>query len=83
MTEPLIPRCGDSVRHRSGEVWFVAWVEGDDIAWAGWPNGMARLADCELTYRCTDDEHVKAVREWEKVTDDSRAARVRRLYGAP
>jgi uncharacterized protein YodC (DUF2158 family) len=84
MTEPTqitIPRCGDQVRHKpSGESWVVAWAEGDDIAWAGWPNGIARLSDCEVIHRCSDDEHRKEVTGWQKV-NDPRAARVMRLYG--
>lgn len=81
MPNDALPRCGDTVLHRpSGESWVVAWAEYDDLAWTGWPNGIARLADCDVTHRCTDAEHEKSVRIWVGV-DDPRSARVLRLYG--
>ena len=53
------PRCGDHVKHYpTGETWTVAYVEGDKLAWCGWPPGEARLGDCELIHRCTDKEHL-------------------------
>lgn len=40
---------GDSVHHTpSGEDWIVAYVQGDRLAWVGWPEGEARLEDCTL-----------------------------------
>lgn len=40
---------GDSVHHApSGEDWVVAYVQGDRLAWAGWPEGEAKLEDCTL-----------------------------------
>ena len=81
MADP-IPRCGDHVRHGpSGENWLVAWAEGDDLAPAGWPTTIARLADCEVTRRCTDEEHVVAVRLWRN-SQDGHGPRVRRIYAA-
>jgi hypothetical protein len=78
-----LPRCGDHVLHTpSGETWLVAWAEGDDLSWTGWPNGIARVQDCTVTKRCTDEEHARAVQAWADVTDDSRRGRVLRLYGA-
>jgi hypothetical protein len=77
-----IPRCGDHVLHTpSGETWEVAWAEGDDLAWAGWPDGTARVHDCRIVKRCTDAEHVAAVQQWKDLNDDTRPTRVRRLYG--
>jgi hypothetical protein len=36
----------DHVLHGpSGETWVVAYVEGDRLAWCGWPEGEAKLAD--------------------------------------
>lgn len=75
-----IPRCGDHVLHRpSGEKWLVAWCEGDDLAWCGWPNGIARTSDCEIVHRADDTEHRKMAAEV-AACGDSRASRVRRLY---
>jgi hypothetical protein len=57
-------RTGDVVFHRpSGERWTVAaaWPERNDLAWCGWPDGIARLTDCVLLKRCTDEEHWQLV----------------------
>ena len=57
-------RCGDIVLHRpSGEEWLVAYVDGDDLAWCGWPDGVARTSDCDLVKACSYDEHVARLRE--------------------
>jgi hypothetical protein len=74
------PRCGDHVLHRpSGETWIVAWCEGDDLAWCGWPNGMARTADCDVTIRVTDEAHRSMVAQVASCSD-SRGPRCARLY---
>ena len=74
-------RCGDIVHHVPlDEDWTVAWAEYEDMAWTGWPNGIARIADCEIVYSCTDQEHVEAVKQWIGV-DDLRTGRVMKLYG--
>jgi hypothetical protein len=40
---------GDHVLHKpTGETWIVARVDGDRLAWCGWPEGWARLSDCRL-----------------------------------
>ena len=58
-------RTGDTVLHRpSGEAWLVAYVDGPDLAWFGWPEGFARVDDCELVKACSDEEHEKALRKW-------------------
>ena len=58
------PRCGDHVHHKpSGEDWVVAYVSGDRLAWCGWPDGTAALEDCEIISYCTDEEHLKQLRE--------------------
>lgn len=58
------PRCGDTVFHRpTGETWVVAYAEGEYLAWFGWPDGLAKLSDCEVKERCSDEEHAKAVDE--------------------
>jgi hypothetical protein len=59
---PPAPRAGDVVRHRpTGETWTVAYVDGDRLAWCGWPPGEALLADCDLVERCTEEEHVSVL----------------------
>jgi hypothetical protein len=48
---------GDSVFHRpSGETWLVAYVQGDRLAWCGWPEGEANVADCQLVRKASDVE---------------------------
>jgi hypothetical protein len=78
------PRCGDTVLHRpSGEEWVVAYAdaEQDVLAWAGWPDGRARLSDCEIIQRCSEETHRAQVASWLRLTDsDSRPGRVRALY---
>lgn len=78
------PRCGDHVHHRpSDEKWVVAYAdEGTgEMAWAGWPDGVAKLSDCELVYRCSDEEHAEAVKEWLKSSPSHRRGKVERMYG--
>lgn len=78
-------RCGDHVHHGpSDETWVVAWADYDrnDLAWCGWPNGMARLSDCTLVRAATDEEHRDRLI---CVLDcgDSRSQAARLLYGDP
>lgn len=69
-----IYRAGDIVHHEpSGEDWVVAYVDGEDLAWCGWPDGIARAADCWLKKSCTDEEHLKLLKEIAK--SDGRRAR--------
>lgn len=61
-TPPL--RCGDYVRHRpNGEELLVAWAEGDWLSWFGWPPGQARVDDCDVLERCSDEEHAARVQQ--------------------
>lgn len=76
-------RCGDHVLHGpSGEEWVVAWADykTNDLAWCGWPNGIARISDCTIVKRASDDEHTLLLAKVMKC-DDSRASRAARLYG--
>ena len=79
-------RCGDHVYHRlSHETWLVAYAdyERNDLAWSGWPEGVARLSDCRLIYAATDAEHAEHVAQWlsKDGNHDHRQVAVRRLYG--
>lgn len=57
-------RTGDTVLHRpSGERWLVAYVYQDYLAWCGWPEGEAKLSDCELIRVCTDYDHWELVKK--------------------
>lgn len=78
-------RTGDSVKHGpTGETWLVAYVDGDYLAWCGWPEGEAKLADCTLIKSCTDEQHENLLRE---IADgdfksDKRAVMARRILAA-
>lgn len=75
-------RAGDHVRHRpSGEIWVVAFAdyESGDLAWCGWPEGVARIADCDLVEKASDDEHARIVAQI-ILSGGMRACGVQRLY---
>lgn len=80
-------RCGDTVVHKpTGETWLVAYADygTGDLAWSGWPDGRARIADCEISRFATDEQHAKHVAEWlsPPAREDHRTAVIRRLYGS-
>lgn len=57
---PYVFRAGDIVHHElTGEDWVVAYVDGEYLAWAGWPAGEAKASDCRLKTSCSDDDHIK------------------------
>lgn len=70
-------RTGDVVLHRpSGERWIVAaaYPEQGDMMWCGWPEGYARIADCEIVKAATDAEH------WALVTEIAKGDGIRARY---
>jgi hypothetical protein len=79
-------RCGDTVLHRpTRETWEVAYADyaRDELAWLGWPPGVAKLSDCELLESVGDDEHARRVAAWldkPQLADDHRVGPIRRLY---
>ena len=79
-----IPRCGDTVHHRpSGEDWLVAYADParDELAWCGWPPGVAKLSDCTLVRRCSDEEHAALVAQILRMPGgDHRPDGVRRMH---
>lgn len=57
--------------------------ETDQLSWFGWPEGLAKISDCELVEACSDEEHKHLVGQWLKEPvhgSDHRPAMVRRLY---
>ena len=76
-------RCGDVVRHiPTGEEWLVAYADHDSgyMAAAGWPQERARISDCEIVERCSDDEHADHVKAWAaRSTSDHRVRAVVRV----
>jgi hypothetical protein len=66
-------RAGDVVKHMpSGETWTLAYGEGRDVSAMGWPESIARAADCELVEAASDEEHVKALCEVASIGPDER-----------
>lgn len=75
-------RTGDIVHHRpTGEDWTVAavWEGSGDLAWCGWPDGRARISDCDLIRTCTDDRHWQLVEEIAQANSGSRTRYCQRL----
>lgn len=55
---------GDSVKHGpTGETWTVAYVQGDRLAWCGWPPGEAHLSDCTLVEKAKPEYRDKLLRD--------------------
>ncbi len=53
----------DHVFHApTGETWRVAYVQGDRLAWVGWPEGEAALSDCTLVYKATPEDREALLR---------------------
>lgn len=74
---------GDHVLHRpTGESWIVAYVQGDRLAWVGWPGGTAAVADCEVIERASPEDRLRVLRNMAQSTGD-RARYARALLGVP
>ncbi len=65
---------GDHVLHQpTGETWLVAYVEGDRLAWCGWPPGLAALSDCTLVMKAGTGERDALLCEMAEMNDGSDA----------
>jgi len=55
---------GDIVHHGpTGEDWVVARVQGEHLAWCGWPQGWADLKDCTLVKKATPEERIDLLKQ--------------------
>lgn len=55
---------GDVVYHKpTGETWLVAYVNGEYMSWCGWPEGQARVEDCELKKHATPEQRLKLLHD--------------------
>lgn len=55
---------GDTVHHKpSGEDWIVAYVKDDRLFWCGYPYGEAKLSDCVLLEKATDEKRDSLLRD--------------------
>lgn len=72
----------DRVYHRpSGETWLVAYADykSGDISWLGWPEGRARISECEIVDKATKERRLYWATQLERSTLP-RADVARRLY---
>lgn len=70
---------GDHVKHGpTGETWLVAFVEGDRLAWCGWPEGFADLADCTLIQKAAPGEREKLLASMAEIGDGDMRGRYAR-----
>lgn len=75
-------RAGDIVHHEpTGEDWVVAYVDGEYLAWCGWPAGEAKMDDCWLKKMCSDEEHIKWLKDISK-SEGKRGNRARQALAA-
>ena len=64
---------GDYVKHGpTGESWVVAYVQGDRLAWCGWPEGEASLSHCTLEQKATPEKRAQLLADMAKLGDDAR-----------
>jgi hypothetical protein len=78
-TDKQIIDTGDTVIHGpTGETWVVAYVQGDRLAWCGWPEGEARLSDCTLKEAATDQKREKLLRQLADMSEDDARRRYAR-----
>lgn len=70
----------DHVKHvPSGELWLVAYVEGDRLCACGWPCTVANLADCELIQKAAPGEKEALLQRMAMISDgDIRGVYARR-----
>ncbi len=62
---------GDYVHHGpSNEDWVVACVDGEYLSWCGWPEGEARLSDCTLIRKATQEERQKLLEQLAAMPSD-------------
>lgn len=85
-TRPM--RTGDHVHHApSGETWVVAWADHKTgyMAPCGWPECQAKISDCTITKRATDDECADLIKQLRESSrrDADNAARIAALSIAP
>jgi hypothetical protein len=59
-------RAGDSIYHKpSGYILRVGYVNTNSncISTLGWPESYVDVKDCEIDEKCSDEEHIKLLRE--------------------
>jgi hypothetical protein len=62
---------GDTVKHGpTGETWVVAYVQGDRLAWCGWPPGEASLEHCQLVAKAAPEYRDKLLRDMANVPNE-------------
>lgn len=65
------------LHHPTGEKWVVAVVYNGDLCWVGWPEGIAKVSDCELVEKATPEKRFEMLKLWAEKTNDVRASYAR------
>jgi hypothetical protein len=68
-------------RRPTGETWLLAYAdfETGDLSWLGWPEGRARISDCDLVEPATETTRLYWATQLER-SSLPRAGVARRLY---
>lgn len=64
---------------RRRQIPLVAYVDGDRLAWCGWPPGEALLTDCELVKSCSDAESLDLLKAIASPNHQDKRGRMARL----
>ncbi len=58
-------KAGDTVKHiPTGETWLLACAERGEVFPCGWPETIAKEADCELVEACGSEEELSMLKKW-------------------
>lgn len=69
-------RVGDVVKHiPTGETWIVTATKGDDLIPGGWPESVAKEADCVMISPASNADHRYWLRETLQSQDNNMRAR--------
>jgi hypothetical protein len=71
----------DIVHHApSGEDWIVAYVSGDTLCPCGWPETLAKLADCTLVRKARPEQRRQLLQRMADIRgNDSRSRHARHV----
>ena len=74
---------GDTVHHGpTGEDWIVAFVDGDKLSPIGWPETIAKLADCTLLKKATPEDRMRLKKDLSRLPIDDVRGRWAREHAA-
>lgn len=63
---------GDTIYHKpSGETWLVAYATEREVCCCGWPCSYAKIADCELKEKASEQERQDMLEKLAAITAQS------------